>query len=115
MDNIAIERVALHSLADEQLQLARESHAGRSAESLYGGHEKVLRHALIALRSGAELSEHNSPGEATLIVLRGRIRLRSGDEAQEAGEGDFLVIPPARHSVEALEDAVIVLSVAKAV
>lgn len=109
-----MDKTALHSLADEQLRLARESHAGRSAEALYGGHDKVLRHALIALRSGAELSEHNSPGEATIIVLRGRIRLRSGDDAQEGAEGDFLVIPPARHSAEALEDAVIILSVAKA-
>lgn len=110
-----MDTIALHALVEEQLRLARESHSGRSAETLYGGHDKVLRHALIALRSGAELSEHNSPGEATVMVLRGRIRLRSGEDAADLGEGDFAVIPPARHSVEALKDAAFVLSVAKAI
>lgn len=52
-----------------------------SAETLYGGHEHTLRQTLIALRAGTTLSEQENPGEATVLVLRGRVRLRSGDAA----------------------------------
>jgi len=37
-----------------------------------------------------------------------------GSTSWEARKGDLLVIPPERHSLEALKDAVIVLTAAKA-
>lgn len=109
-----MEHIALTTLVDQHLQQAHDSAAGRSAATLYGGHEQVLRHTLIALRAGSELSEHNSPGEATLYVLRGRVRLTSEGDAAEGTAGDLMVIPQARHGLEALEDAAVLLSVAKA-
>lgn len=94
---------------------ASSSTTGRSAETVYGGHEHVLRQTLVALRAGTSLAEHENPGEATLLVLRGRVRLHSGNESWEGMAGDLLIVPSARHSVEAVEDSAALLSVAKTV
>lgn len=74
----------------------------------------TLRQTLIALRAGTTLSEHENPGEATVLVLRGRVRLRSGDESWEGMPGDLLLVPPAQHRPAALEDAATLLTVVKA-
>ncbi|MFD2348496.1 LuxR family transcriptional regulator [Nonomuraea ferruginea] len=64
-------------------------------------------------RSSQSLAEHENPGEATLQVLRGRVRLHSGGDSWDGMAGDLLIIPPARHSLDALEDAACLLTVAK--
>ncbi len=106
-------KMSLDAVAREELELARRAPSGRSASTLVGGHEKVLRQTLIALRGGSALTEHNSPGEATIIVLSGRVRLNAGSTSWEGRTGDLLVIPPVRHDLEALEDSAIVLTTAK--
>lgn len=103
----------LVALAQEHLAVARAASSGRSAHTLFGGHEHSLRQTIIALAAGQGLDEHESPGDATLQVLTGRVQLRSGDESWEGGPADLLVIPPSRHSLDAIEDSVILLSVAK--
>ena len=102
---------SLVTLADELLGRARQGHSGRAAQTVYGGHEHGLRQTLIALAGGHELAEHESPGEATLQVLTGRVRLTAGDEAWEGASGDLVAIPPARHALAALEDAAVLLTV----
>ncbi|GAA0631551.1 cupin domain-containing protein [Streptomyces thermocarboxydovorans] len=106
-------KFSLDALAREHLERAAAADTGRSATTVYGGHEHALRQTLLALTAGTGLSEHDSPGEATLLVLRGRVRLTSGDTAWEGRTGDLIAIPPARHALEALEDAVVVLTVVK--
>jgi quercetin dioxygenase-like cupin family protein len=54
---------------------------------------------------GAYLAEHENPGEATVQVLRGRVRLSSGGLSWEGCTGDMIFVPDARHSLEALEDS----------
>ena len=71
-----------------------------------------LRQTLVAMTAETVLAEHASPGEATVQVLHGRVVLRSGDDEWEGREGDLLVIPPARHDLRAVVDAVIVLTTA---
>jgi quercetin dioxygenase-like cupin family protein len=108
-------KLSLDALVREQLEAARHGGAGRAASTVFGGHERTLRQTVIALRSGAELAEHESPGDATLQVLHGRVRLRSGQDEWHGRAGDLLIIPPARHAVDALEDAAVLLTVVKAV
>ena len=104
--------VSLTDLAHEHLAAARQAHSGRSAHTVHGGHEHALRQTLIALTAGSGLAEHNSPGEATLQVLRGRVRLTAAGDIVEAEAGEFLVIPPQRHSLDAIDDSAVLLTVA---
>jgi len=46
-------------------------------------------------------------------VLGGRVRLVAAGESVEGATGDLLVVPPARHSLEALADATVLLTVVK--
>ena len=106
-------KLSLDAIAREQLERAKDASSGRSSSTVFGGHEHVLRQTVVALREGSSLTEHNSPGEATIIVLSGRVRLSAGSTSWEGRKGDLLVIPPERHSLEALKDTVIVLTTAK--
>jgi len=108
-----MQKLSLTALAREHLEAARTTSSGRSAHTVYGGHEHTLRQTLIALLAGRTLDDHENPGEATLQVLHGRVRLTSADVAWDGRSGDHLVIPDARHGLEALEDSVVLLTVAK--
>jgi len=100
-------------LARQQLERAVDAGGGHTADTVFGGRENVLRQTVIGMVKGAKLAEHNNPGEATLQVLRGRVRLFSGDLSWDARTGDMIFVPDARHSLEALEDSAILLTVAK--
>jgi quercetin dioxygenase-like cupin family protein len=104
---------SLTALAREKLEAARSASSGRTAETVFGGHEHRLRQTLVAITAGQVMDEHESPGDATLQVLQGRVRLAAGPTTWDGTPGDLLVIPPARHSLEALEDSVVLLTVAK--
>jgi quercetin dioxygenase-like cupin family protein len=102
---------SLTALARQHLQIASAASSGRSAHTIYGGHENVLRQTLIALRAGSKLDEHESPGEATLQVLRGRVTLVAGGDRWNGSPGDLLPIPDSRHALEAVDDSVVLLTV----
>ena len=108
-----MQKQSLEAQAREQLKRAAASSNGRCSSTVYGGHEHVLRQTLVAMTEGTSLAEHENPGEATLFVLRGRVRLHSGAESWDGMAGDFIAVPGERHSLEALQDAAVLLSVAK--
>lgn len=108
-----MDSVSLTSLAAEQLALARQAHSGRASHTIHGGHAFELRQTVVALASGHELAEHDSPGEATLQVLEGRVQLIAGDDTWDGTPGDCVTIPPRRHSLRALEDSAVLLTVVK--
>jgi quercetin dioxygenase-like cupin family protein len=108
-----MKKFSLTALAREQLDRAATEHSGRSASTVFGGHEQVLRQTVIALREGHTLTDHGNPGEATLQVLAGRVRLTAGGSEWIGRTGDLLVIPDVTHGLDALEDSAILLTVAK--
>ncbi|WP_218221396.1 cupin domain-containing protein [Nesterenkonia sp. Act20] len=108
-----MQKTSLIALARHELANAREASSGRSAKTVYGGHEHQLRQTVIALRAGEELSEHENPGEATLQVLEGRVTLKSGDVSWNGSAGDLLIIPDSLHSLDAVGDSVVLLTVSK--
>jgi quercetin dioxygenase-like cupin family protein len=108
-----MQRISLDALATQQLELAA-AHGGRpAADTVVGGHERVLRQTVVGMIKGSELGEHSNPGEATVHVLRGRVRLTSEGQSWEGRSGDLLKVPNARHGLLALEDSAILLTVAK--
>ena len=106
-----MESMSLNALADELLGTARSASAGRASHTTHGGRSHALRQTVVALASGQSLAEHESPGEATLQVLRGTVRLTAGDDTAESSAGDILTIPPTRHSLDALTDSAVLLTV----
>ena len=108
-----MQKKSLTALVRHHLDHARDASSGRSAETVYGGHVHVLRQTLIALRAGQRLEEHDNLAEATVQVLEGRVVLTSGDASWSGWRGDLITMPPGRNSLEAVEDAVILFTVAK--
>jgi len=98
---------------EELAEAATRAGNGRSARMLFGGPESTLTQTVIAMREGARLGEHESPGEATMLVLRGRLRVTTATQSWEAGRGELLDLPQEMHAVEALEGAAFLLSAAK--
>jgi quercetin dioxygenase-like cupin family protein len=108
-----VQKSSLTALAREQLELATTASNGRASRTVYGGHEHTLRQTVIALAEGQRLDEHVNPGEATVHVLHGRVRLAAGDTSWDGSTGDLIIVPDAPHTLEALTDAVVLLTVAK--
>ena len=101
----------LATVGEELLEQARAQSNGHASRLVVGG--SVQRAVLMALTSGSQLSDHESPPAATFQVVRGSARLRAADGSDlVVGQGQVVSIPPHRHGVDALEDTVILLTVA---
>ncbi|HWD06142.1 MAG TPA: cupin domain-containing protein [Amycolatopsis sp.] len=101
------------SLDDAALELLTEARAHgsrRAARTLVSGTSQ--RATLIALAEGAELAEHDSPSAATLQVVSGTVRLHTQDAEWILDRGQLAVIPPERHGLTAVGEAVVLLTVA---
>ncbi len=106
-------KVALTALVRGLLALARESDSGRSATTVHGGYDRSLRQTVMALRQGEHIHEHEHPGEVTVHVLHGRVRLVAGPDSWDALPGDLLVMPERRHRVEAVQDCAFLFTTAR--
>jgi quercetin dioxygenase-like cupin family protein len=109
----SMEKVSLTALAREHLETARAASSGRSSHTVYGGHEHSLRQTLMALTAGSKLDDHESPGEATLQVLQGRVRVTISSAGWDGSPGDHIILPRERHGLNAIEDSVVLLTVSK--
>jgi quercetin dioxygenase-like cupin family protein len=97
----------LDTTASAVLEAARVDEHGRHAELLI--HDGPLRQTVIAIRAGAALPEHNSPPAASVLMVRGRVRI-TGERPAELSAGDLVALAHSRHSVEAVEDSVFLLT-----
>lgn len=73
-----------------------------------------LNVVLLAMKGGDKLEEHSAPGPIALVVREGCVRFTAeGEAAVEAGPETMLACDVGvRHVVEALSDAVCLISVA---
>jgi len=108
-----MQKKSLTALAREQLKNAVRASSGRSAETVYGGHEHTLRQTLITLVAGRGLADHDNPGEATVYVLHGHVRLDWDTVSWEGLPGDLLTVPNGTHALQAVDDSTVLLTVAK--
>ena len=72
----------------------------------------MLRQTVIAMVKGAALGDHENPGEASIHVLAGRVRLSAGEHSGRAGMVTCCwsrLVPQPRGA----EDAAVLLTVAK--
>ena len=69
---------------------------------------------LLVMKAGDRLEEHSAPGPISLSVREGRIRVVAAEEeVTEAGSDTLLTCDAGvRHTVEALSDAVCLLTIA---
>ena len=104
------EMVVLSELADALIADLRNHPSGRTAKTILSG--TVMRAAVIALKEGAEMAEHDSPPAATLYVIKGKVTLQAGDRDWTVYPGQLVPIPPRRHSVHAHADSAVLLTVA---
>ena len=102
---------SLSKAATELLEQARGTTAGRAARTLIPGAHSPLKQTLLALTTGQTLAEHSSPTAAVVQVLTGRVRIVGHEEELTLGAGDHAAIPPERHRVDSIDDAVMLLTV----
>lgn len=107
-----VNKISLQAKARELLKKAQKASSGRAADTIVGGHEKRLRQTAVALRAGTVMSVQSTSGEATLLVISGRLWLRSGGTEWFGREWSHLVIPDGPFEVEAKSDATFLLTVA---
>ena len=102
---------SLVTMARSELAAARGAASGRSTHAIRGGPEHSLKHILVALTAGNGLDDHKAPGDATLQVLVGRVRLSAGEQTCEGTTDDLMDIPPVVHSLHAIDDSVVLLTI----
>ena len=110
-DSDGTQKVSLAALARQQVDRAAGG-GGRHGADTARGHEKGLRQTVIGMSQGA-LAEHENPGEATVRVLHGRVRMIAGSLSWEAPTANLLIVPDARHSLEAMEVSARLLTVVR--
>jgi quercetin dioxygenase-like cupin family protein len=117
-DRRAPEEVAgpldLHATADGLLDEARQLRAGRSARTLTPGSGAPLKQTLLALTAGQRLQDHVAPGPTTLLGIRGTAVLSGGVHAVTLSDGVWAACPTGSHALEAISDAVVLITVAPA-
>ena len=91
------------------MDIARTATARRAGSTIF--HGDGLRQTMVALLQDAELSDHESPAEAFIHVLQGKVTVNGNGRSWDILMGQLQPVPPERHSVTALEDTVLTITV----
>ena len=110
-----MQKMSLQALARELVERAHGGSSGRAAETVVGGHERVLRQTMIGMLQGGYAGRARKPGRGG---TGGRASgpgpsSKAGANAWEGREGDLPIVPDAAHDLEAVEDSAVLLTVAK--
>ena len=65
-----VEKLSLTAITRTQLELARQSSSGRSATTVFGGHEHTLRQTVIAINSGQNSTSTPTPARPPFTCWR---------------------------------------------
>ena len=77
--------------------------------------DEHIRLVVFAFDKGQELTDHTAGVPVTIHVVRGRLALTLGDEAEEIGPGSWVHIPAGlTHALTALEPSVMALTLLRA-
>ncbi|WP_055586691.1 cupin domain-containing protein [Peterkaempfera griseoplana] len=109
-----MQKFSREASAREHRARAGTAPTGRSAASAHGGHGHRLRRTPVAPKAGTGSAEQENPGEATVQVPGGRVRLHGGSTSWDGAAGDLWAVPPARRSLQALGDAAVLTGAGKA-
>ncbi len=77
---------------------------------LQGSGSRVM---LLCLRAGQLVPEHSAPGPMTIHALSGRAKFYDGNTPLEMKAGTLIRLESGKHRVEALEDAVLLVTIFK--
>jgi quercetin dioxygenase-like cupin family protein len=106
--------VLAFDLAGETASLKQEAswqRGDRNARTLV--EDPGFRLVLTALKSGAQMREHRAAGWVSVQALEGRLHLQAGEHSADLAPGQVVVLEPGlQHSVDALEEAAFLLSIA---
>lgn len=113
-----------HDLSAEHLlidlhEAATEVHGNAGADQDRGAITLVkqggLNVVLTHLHAGTTLQEHSAPAAATVQVLDGHVRVSMGDEELDVPAGRLVAFDArVRHTVEAIEESTLLLTLADA-
>ena len=106
-----METTDLTALAGQLSTQAAQADSGRATETLPTAGAGAFTQRLVALQAGQSLSDHQAPDTAVIQVISGRVRFRTQDDAAELVAGQHLAIPAGMHGVDALDDAVFLLTI----
>lgn len=111
-DEIVPSTLHLPTAAAELLASLADQTSGRAARTLTPGAHAPLKQTLLALQAGNRLQDHRAPGQATIEVLVGRVRLTTDAAEVTLDAGHWAPIPDEVHGLVADEDSVALLTVA---
>lgn len=106
------EPLDLADAAARLLDEARGLASGRSARTLTPGAGAPLKQSLLALTAGTHLNDHTAPGPTTLVGIAGTAVLTTSTGRYVLTEGVWTGCPRGPHGLEAVSDAVVLITVA---
>lgn len=88
---------------------AQHAVSRRAGSTVYRG--DGVRQTMVVIMAGEHMAEHSSPQEGFIHVMEGKVRLHGDERDWEISAGQILPLPPEKHSVTAIEDSTLTLTV----
>ena len=98
-----------HAKPGEAVRLADFENAGRTAALVKTDQFEAI---YLAVEAGTAIPSHSVAGLASLLCLKGRVRLTFGGESVELAAGEWLYFDKHQeHGVEGVENSAVLLTI----